>query len=46
MIYAILGFILIIVFWGIVRLLADSTGLEGKTINELVPYTGVDIGTP
>lgn len=27
MIYATLGFVLIIVFWGIVNLLADSTGL-------------------
>jgi uncharacterized membrane protein YidH (DUF202 family) len=37
MIYATLGFILIIVFWGIVNLLATSTGLEGENINTLVP---------
>jgi hypothetical protein len=32
MIYATLGFVLIIVFWGIVNLFAGSTGLEGETI--------------
>ncbi len=32
MIYATLGFVLIIVFWGIVNLLTSSTGLEGKTV--------------
>jgi uncharacterized membrane protein YidH (DUF202 family) len=32
MIYATLGFVLIIVFWGIVNLFAESTGLEGDTI--------------
>jgi uncharacterized membrane protein YidH (DUF202 family) len=31
MIYATLGFLLIIVFWGVVNLLADSTGLQGDT---------------
>lgn len=33
MIYATLGFVLIIVFWGIVNLLTQSTGLEGQTID-------------
>jgi uncharacterized membrane protein YidH (DUF202 family) len=32
MIYATLGFVLIIVFWGIVNLLTSSTGLQSKTI--------------
>lgn len=32
MIYATLGFVLIIVFWGIVNLLTSSTGLQGKTL--------------
>ena len=32
MIYAILGFVLIIVFWGIVNLLAGSTGLGNATV--------------
>ncbi len=32
MIYATLGFVLIIVFWGIVNLLSTSTGLEGESI--------------
>jgi len=33
MIYATLGFVLIVVFWGIINLLASSTGLGGKTID-------------
>lgn len=37
MIYATLGFLLIIVFWGVINLLATSTGLEGENINDLVP---------
>jgi uncharacterized membrane protein YidH (DUF202 family) len=37
MIYATLGFLLIIVFWGVVELLADSTGLQGENIDNLVP---------
>ncbi len=37
MIYATLGFLLIIVFWGVVNLLANSTGLQGENINDLVP---------
>jgi len=32
MIYATLGFVLIIVFWGVVNLLTESTGLDGKSI--------------
>lgn len=32
MIYATLGFVLIIVFWGVVNLLTDSTGLEGESV--------------
>lgn len=32
MIYATLGFVLIIVFWGIINLLTSSTGLDGKTL--------------
>lgn len=35
MIYATLGFLLIIVFWGVVNLLADSTGLEGDTLQNV-----------
>lgn len=30
MIYAVLGFVIIITFWGIVNLFASSTGLKGK----------------
>jgi Type IV secretion system pilin len=37
MIYATLGFLLIIVFWGVVNLLADTTGLEGENIDAIVP---------
>ena len=32
MIYATLGFVLIIVFWGIINLLTSSTGLENKPL--------------
>jgi uncharacterized membrane protein YidH (DUF202 family) len=35
MIYATLGFVLIIVFWGIINLLASTTGFEGKTIEDI-----------
>lgn len=39
MIYAILGFVLIFVFWGIINLLALTTGLEGgeQEIGGIVP---------
>ncbi len=43
MIYATLGFILIIVFWGIVNLLATSTGLNEGLNSNLVPTTGVKV---
>ncbi len=40
MIYAIVGFLLIIVFWGIINLLASSTGLGGDTLDTiLIPKT-------
>jgi len=32
MIWATLGFVLIVVFWGVVNLLASSTGLQGDTL--------------
>jgi uncharacterized membrane protein YidH (DUF202 family) len=35
MIYATLGFVLIIVFWGVVNLLTSSTGLSGDTLQNL-----------
>lgn len=35
MIYATLGFVLIIVFWGIINLLTSSTGLEGDTLDDI-----------
>lgn len=34
MIYATLGFVLIVVFWGIINLLASSTGLEGEKLQD------------
>ena len=34
MIYATLGFVLIVVFWGVVNLLASSTGLEGERLGD------------
>jgi uncharacterized membrane protein YidH (DUF202 family) len=39
MIYATLGFVLIIVFWGIVNLLTSSTGLEGDALDEVPVVT-------
>jgi hypothetical protein len=42
MIYAVLGFVLIIVFWGIINLIANSTGLSEETA-ENVPETGITI---
>lgn len=36
MIYATLGFVLIIVFWGIINLLASSTGLDSDTFDYTV----------
>ena len=35
MIYATLGFVLIIIFWGIINLLSSSTGLQGKTAPDI-----------
>ena len=35
MIYATLGFVLIIIFWGVINLLAASTGLEGEVVKDL-----------
>ena len=35
MIYATLGFVLIIVFWGIINLLTSSTGLDGESVKNL-----------
>ena len=37
MIYATLGFVLIVIFWGIVNLLASSTGLEDDKRLEDIP---------
>jgi len=39
MIYALLGFLLIIVFWGILNLLASSTGLKQDFDDDLLPET-------
>jgi uncharacterized membrane protein YidH (DUF202 family) len=35
MIYATLGFVLIIVFWGVINLLTSSTGLQGDTLDSI-----------
>lgn len=35
MVNATLGFVLIIVFWGIVNLITSSTGLEGETVKSV-----------
>jgi len=39
MIYATLGFVLIIVFWGIINLFTSSIGLEGQTISNTPTIT-------
>jgi hypothetical protein len=39
MIYATLGFVLIIVFWGVVNLLTQSTGLQDKQIKDTPTVT-------
>lgn len=35
MIYATMGFVMIIIFFGVVNLLTQSTGLEGETIRDI-----------
>lgn len=37
MVYATLGFVLILVFWGVINLLASSTGFTNSNINNLTP---------
>lgn len=44
MIYATLGFVLIIVFWGVINLLADSTGLEGEEVQNVPTVQSVPQG--
>jgi len=44
MIYATLGFVLIIVFWGVINLLTQSTGLDGETINSTPTVTPISTG--
>jgi len=39
-IYATLGFVLIIVFWGIVNLLSDSTGLTSQGLQNIPSING------
>jgi uncharacterized membrane protein YidH (DUF202 family) len=39
MIYATLGFVLIIVFWGIVNLLTSSTGLQNESLQDVPKVT-------
>lgn len=39
-IYATLGFVLIIVFWGIVNLLSESTGLVDQSLNNIPSING------
>jgi len=41
MIYATLGFVLIIVFWGIINLLTSSTGLQGEDVDNVPGIPGV-----
>jgi heme/copper-type cytochrome/quinol oxidase subunit 2 len=41
MIYATLGFILIIVFWGVVNLLTNSTGLQNENLKNVPKVTPI-----
>lgn len=41
MIYATLGFVLIIIFWGVVNLLTQSTGLDQQTVNSTPTVTNI-----
>jgi len=44
MIYATLGFVIIIVFWGLINLLVGGLGLQGKTLDpSVIPKSGVTI---
>jgi hypothetical protein len=40
MIYATLGFVLIIVFWGVVNLLTESTGLQNENLRNVPTVPG------
>jgi Type IV secretion system pilin len=44
MIYATLGFVLIIVFWGIINLLTSSTGLDKETLQNTPTTATVPAG--
>ena len=43
MIYATLGFVLIIVFWGVINLLTESTGLAGENALNLPTVTPISV---
>mgnify|MGYP007117458066 FL=1 len=42
MLWALIGFVLIIVFWGIVNLVASSTGWGGQTLQNIPSVIGVE----
>ena len=42
MLWALIGFVLIIVFWGIVNLVASSTGWGGQTLQNIPSVVGVE----
>lgn len=49
MVYATLGFVLIIVFWGIVNLIAGATGFEGRSLEnipEAIPASEIGANQP
>ena len=43
MVYATLGFVLIIIFWGVVNLVAQSTGLENDRIKNVPSARGINL---
>lgn len=42
MVYATLGFVLIIIFWGVVNLIANATGFEGRDLENIPTAIPVD----
>ena len=45
MIYATLGFVLIIVFWGVINLLTSSTGLDNKPLKNIPITKTIPVGS-
>jgi hypothetical protein len=42
MVWATLGFVIIIIFWGVINLLASSTGLDNKPLENVPSAVGIN----